>query len=374
MHTSQTTTQTLFKGGKLNMKLGKTAIQVSKQGLGCMSMSEFYGTPLAESDAINLISTAFENGVNMFDTADVYGFGRNEELVGKAISKLVRESVERAKIVIATKCGIIRDENDTTKRGIDNSFSYIKQACDLSLKRLGTDVGYIDLFYIHRVVNDGEKIDESMQAMADLLAEGKIKSVGLSEANAHTIRRANTKLVELTNGVHQLAAVQTEYSLMSRRVENNDVLKTCRELDITFVAYSPLSRALLTGIVETSDDFEENDFRRTLPRFQKENLVHNNKIVSTVKKIAEEKGCSTAQISLAWLMHQSNVLPIPGTTKETHLLSNIHSESIVLEEDNLTQLSELGCAQGYRYTEAAMKAYGFEDEIDKEIEISINQK
>lgn len=336
----------------------------SKQGLGCMGMSEFYGKPISQADATALIETAFKSGINFFDTADVYAFGDNEILLGKVVVDLLQRSVaQRDQLVIATKCGILRDRNDTTKRGVDNSYDYIKAACDESLKRLGQAIGYIDLFYIHRIANNGAQLDEAMHAMAELLCDRKIKAVGLSEATEEQIRAANASLLKYTSSQHKITAVQSEYSLMTRAVEHNGVLQCCRELGITFVAYSPLSRALLTGQVETPDQFPKDDFRRTLPRFQKENLEMNIKIVKEVTKIAAEKNCITAQVALAWVLAQPGVVPIPGTTRAVNLLSNIAANNIRLSAEELVRLNALESAKGYRYTEAAMKAYGFEDEM-----------
>lgn len=344
-------------------KLVNTNKTFSKQGLGCMSMSEFYGEPLAEQAGIDLICTAYNAGINFFDTADVYGFGRNETLVGKAISKLKHDGVERESLIIATKCGIIRDEQDVTKRGVDNSYEYVKKSCAGSLERLGEDIEYIDLYYIHRIAGKGEKIDETMQAMAELLQEGKIKAVGLSEASPDMIRQANTALSNYTNGKHQLAAVQTEYSLMTRAPERNSVLDTCKDLSITFVAYSPLSRALLTGDIGDIAALDDNDFRKNLPRFQAENMQHNLAIIQKIKTMADTKQCSPAQLALAWLFAKPNVVPIPGTTKEKHLLTNIAAEKVVLSKEDMALLDSLGEAKGMRYPESAMKTYGLDEEI-----------
>lgn len=215
-------------------KLGKTNLNVSNMGLGCMSMSEFYGHPISDEHGIHLFKIAYKNGVNFFDTADVYAYGRNEILVGNAVSALIAGDIDRNKIIIATKCGINRNENDSTKRGIDNSYQYIKDSCEKSLARLGTEVKLIDLFYLHRIIADGK---------------------------------------------HQLAAVQSEYSLMTRNVEHNGVLALCKKLGITFIAYSPLSRALLSGEIIDPDKLPENDFRKQLPRFQKQNIANNNAII-----------------------------------------------------------------------------------------------
>lgn len=351
----------LFNQECENMYLGKTDITISQQGLGCMSMSEFYGEPVSDAQGISLIKTAYENGINFFDTADVYGYGRNEILLGKAITALINQGIPRHNLAIASKCGIFRDEFDSTKRGVDNSYDYIIQSCQNSLSRLGKPISYIDLYYLHRIANRGANIDESMRAMAKLLQDNKIKAVGLSEANAETIKKANEALLKYTHNQYQLAAVQSEYSLMTRHIERNDVLNTCRELNITFVAYSPLSRALLTGELTNTDQFKEGDFRRDLPRFRGENFEENKKRVAKIKEIATAKQCTSAQIALAWVMHQPGVVPIPGTTKQSHLLSNIAANNIELTHEELAILDQLGEAKGYRYTEAAMYAYGFEE-------------
>ena len=341
-------------------KLGKTQLRISRQGLGCMSMSEFYGDPISDENGIELIKFAFANGINFFDTADGYGYGHNEILIGKAVHALLNEGISRSEIVIASKCGIVRDINDPTKRGIDNSYQYVLDRCSDSIKRLNLE--YVDLYYLHRIANDGAQIDEAMLAMAELLADNKIKAVGLSEAKPEIIRQANNALLKYTENQHQLAAVQTEYSLLTRNVEHNGVLSTCRELDITFVAYSPLSRALLTGKVTAPDQqFESTDFRRHLPRFQGENLVKNQEIVLQIEAIASHyPDYSVAQVALAWILHKG-VVPIPGTTKKSNLLSNISAEKLVLKSEDLTTLDQLDSAQGHRYSEAAMKAFNFND-------------
>src|SRR3990167_2109911 len=348
----------MFQGGVKNMSLDF----LTKQGLGCMGMSEFYGAPMPEGDAINLIKKAFEKGIRFFDTADVYAFGDNEKLLGAAVSDMLKNNIVRDRLVIATKCGILRDRNDTTKRGTDNSYGYVKSACDASLGRLGADVGYIDLYYIHRIANNGVQLDEAMRAMAELLREGKIKAVGLSEATEEQIRSANASLLKYTNSAHRISAVQSEYSLMTRIVEKNCVLNCCRELGITFVAYSPLSRALLTGQVETADQFPVDDFRRSLPRFSPENLAKNKAIVGKVTELASKKNCTTAQIALAWVVAQG-AIPIPGTTKLANLESNLASNHVLFTTEELDQLNKLETASGTRYTDAAMKAYGFESEL-----------
>lgn len=216
---------------------------------------------------------------------------------------------------------------------------------------------------MHRIANHGAQLDEAMRAMATLLSEGKIKAVGLSEANVDMIKTAQAALIKYTAGKHRIAAIQTEYSLLTRNVENNGILDFCKENEITFVAYSPLSRALLTSEINSVDNFETNDFRRSLPRFQGENLAKNNTIVAKVKDLANKKGCLTSQIALAWLLHKG-VAIIPGTTKVKNLLSNVAANKIQLTTLEFDELCSLESAKGYRYTPEAMKAYGFDDELD----------
>lgn len=342
-------------------KLGKTDLNISNLGLGCMSMSEFYGEPISDEQGIHLFKIAYNNGVNFFDTADVYGYGRNEILVGKAVSALKVAGIDRNKIIIATKCGIIRDENDATKRGVDNSYQYVKDCCEKSLERLGKEVGRIDLYYLHRIANGGKQIDEAMKAMSELLSANKIKSVGLSEASDKIIQSANDSLLKHTNGKHQITAIQSEYSLMTRNIENNGVLDLCKKLSITFVAYSPLSRALLSGEIVDPEQLPEGDFRKQLPRFQKENLKHNNAIILKVRELANQKDCSAAQIALAWVMQHENVIPIFGTTKEKNLLNNIRSQDIKLTDSETKSLNELQKPHGDRYTESSMKAFELDE-------------
>ena len=339
------------------IKLGATEIKVSLEGLGCMGMSEFYGNANnAQSEKV--ISVAIESGINFFDTADVYAFGDNERLIGKVIGNLP----QREQLVLATKCGIIRDKKDVQKRGVDNSPEYIKKCCDLSLDRLGT---YIDLYYLHRVVDDSPTIKEAMKSMASLLKVGKIRAVGLSETNEKNIRYAHQCLLEETSGKHGISAVQTEYSLLSRGVEKDGVLKTCDELGITFVAYSPISRGLLSGELTTLEHLDSNDFRRALPRFSDENLAYNNQITKIIYEMAKEKKCTPAQLSLAWLMHnKASVVPIPGTKKIQHLEQNIDAVNIKLtanEHKHLSTLSKGFKAKGLRYSEQAMKSYALSE-------------
>lgn len=345
-------------------KLGKTDIEISTLGLGCMSISEFYGKSIEHSLGLDLIECAYNNGISLFDTADIYGRGKNEELLGDAVRHLVRQGFNRESLVIATKCGITRDALGPGRSGIDNSPGYIHKACNASIQRLGEAVKWIDLFYIHRVVNEEKVITCAMKAMAELLQKGCIRSVGLSEVGIDTIKIANDALKHYTDGGHQLAAVQTEYSLLTRSVERNGVLSLCQELGITFVAYSPLSRALLAGDVQKLQSLEKDDFRQVLPRFQPENMHYNLSIVEKVRLLAQQKECSVAQIALAWLMAKENVVPIPGTTKKNHLMDNVASQKVQLSLEEIKLLDHLPDPKGLRYEEQDMKIFGLEQEIN----------
>jgi len=352
----------------LSMKnLGKTTLQISNQGLGCMSMSEFYGKPLPDDQAFKLFNKAYELGINFFDTADMYGCGDNERLVGEVVTNLINDkNANRENLLIASKCGIVRDAKNPHKRGVDNSYGYIKTCCQKSLKRLDGKHGqikYIDLYYLHRL-NGQNQIDEAMKAMAELLAEGKIKAVGLSEANTQLITLANKALLKHSNHQHQISAVQSEYSLLTRVAQTSGVLDLCEKLNISFIAYSPLSRALLTGEISASKQFPKDDFRQYFPRFQGENLQRNMEIVNQVKKLAQQKQCTTAQIALAWVLHQKNITPIPGTTKEANLMTNVAAENIHFSHDDLAHLNQLEEAKGLRYRRQSMHDYGLGHEIN----------
>ena len=334
-------------------EIGKSGLKVSKQGLGCMGMSEFYGDT-NDQESLELLQQALKLGVNFFDTADVYGFGHNEKLLGEFIKTVP----DRNSLILATKCGIVRDEHDSQKRGVDNSYDYILACCETSLTRLQTN---IDLYYLHRTINDKTVIEAAMSAMALLLEQGKIKAVGLSEVSADYIHYAHNYLLSITNNKHGISAVQTEYSLMSRGVESNQVLDTCNELDITFVAYSPISRGLLSGEIETIANLASDDFRRNLPRFSEENLAHNNRINLALKELAERKQCTIAQLALAWLMNKSpRIIPIPGTKQLKYLQQNTQAMAITLTPDEVELLDNLSAdfaAKGGRYTEQAMQSY-----------------
>jgi aryl-alcohol dehydrogenase-like predicted oxidoreductase len=321
-------------------RLGTTGLEIFPLGLGCMGMSEFYG-PSNESESIATIHRALELGITMLDTADMYGPFKNEELVGRAIKG------KRDRVVIATKFGNVRDPNDPTKRSINGRPEYVRQACDGSLRRLGVDV--IDLYYQHRV-DRNTPIEDTVGAMADLVREGKVRYIGLSEASIATIRRAHT--------VHPITAVQTEYSLWTRDPEDG-LLDALRSLGIGFVAYSPLGRGFLTGQIKSIDDLAEDDFRRSNPRFQGANFAKNLELVEKVEEIAKEHNATPAQLALAWVLAQGDdIVPIPGTRHPKRVEENVGALKIVLSENDLRRIDAAapkGSAAGERYAEGGMK-------------------
>ena len=309
--------------------------EVSALGLGCMGMSEFYGTA-DQDEAIRTIDRALELGVTLLDTADVYGPFTNEQLVGRAIER------RRDEVVLATKFGNVRDA-DGTRRGIRGDRAYVLEACDASLQRLGVD--HIDLYYQHRV-DPNTPIEETVGAMAELVQAGKVRHLGLSEAAPDTIRRAHA--------THPITALQTEYSLWSRDPED-EILPTVRELGIGFVAYSPIGRGFLSGRFRSPDDFPEGDFRRSHPRFQGENFQRNLDLVERVQELAAEKAVTPAQLALAWVLAQGDdVVPIPGTTRVGHLEENVAALGVELTADELAELESVfpaGAAAGDRYSD-----------------------
>ncbi len=314
-------------------RLGSQGLEVSEQGLGCMGMSEFYGTS-DEDEAIATIHRYLDLGGTFLDTADMYGPFTNEKLVGRA----VRE--RRDWVVVASKFGNQRGE-DGSFLGINGRPDYVRQACEDSLERLGVD--FIDLYYQHRVDN-AVPIEETVGAMAELVEQGKVKYLGLSEASPETVRRAHE--------VHPISALQTEYSLWSRDPEDA-LLPTVRELGIGFVAYSPLGRGFLSGSIRSLDDLEENDFRRHSPRLQGENFERNLELVDRISEIAEEKGVTPGQLALAWVLHQGeDIVPIPGTKRRSYLEENVATSEIELSPDELERIDEAapsGAASGDRY-------------------------
>lgn len=319
--------------------LGKSGVRVSALGLGCMGMSEFYGKSSA-ADSIALIRKAVDLGINFFDTADMYGVGHNELIVGLALHDV------RDKVIIATKYGMVR-RLDGAVLGVSGKPEYVKAACEMSLKRLGVDV--IDLYYQHRVDPD-TPIEETVGAMAELVKAGKVRYLGLSEASANTIRRANA--------VHPITALQMEYSLWSRDPEA-EILDTCRELNIAFVAYSPLGRGFLTGKYKSAQAFGQQDYRAFMPRMQADNLAKNIALVEKVEAMARQKGCTAGQLALAWVLAQGDdIIPIPGTRHENYLRENIGATEVELNPDEIRALSDAlprGAAAGMRYDQRGMK-------------------
>jgi aryl-alcohol dehydrogenase-like predicted oxidoreductase len=320
-------------------KLGKE-LTVSTIGLGCMGMSEFYGFG-DEAESVATIHRAIDLGVDFLDTADMYGLGRNEELVGRALRG------RRKRVILATKFGNVRGPNGEFL-GVNGRPEYVREACEASLKRLGVDV--IDLYYQHRV-DPKTPIEDTVGAMAELVQAGKVRYLGMSEAAPSTLRRACA--------VHPIAALQTEYSLWSRDPET-EILATCRDLKVGFVAYSPLGRGFLTGRFKKNEDLSEDDFRRHHPRFEPESLRRNLHLAETVQRMAREKGCAASQLALAWVLAQGeNIVAIPGTKHVRYLEENLGAIELHLSADELRRLAEafpLGVASGERYHPQGMQA------------------
>jgi len=320
--------------------LGRQGLTASQIGLGCMGMSEFYGEH-NDAESIKTIQKAFDLGVTFYDTANMYGPFTNEILVGKAIKPF------RSEMTLATKFGIVRDPANPTARGVNGKPDYVKSCCEASLKRLGVDV--IDLYYLHRRDPD-TPIEETIGAMAELVKEGKVRGIGLSEVNVETLRKAHA--------TYPLSALQSEYSLWSREPED-EIIPACKELGIAFVAYSPLGRGFLTGQIKSFGDLDEDDFRRTSPRFQGENFNKNLLLVKKIEAIAKEKNCTPSQLALAWVIAQEDfIFPIPGTKRVKYVEENVKAVDVKLSEHDLEQIEDVfpkNAAVGSRYTEAGMK-------------------
>ena len=320
-------------------ELGKSGLRVSALGLGCMGMSEFYGAT-DDAESIRVIHRALDMGLDFLDTADMYGSGSNEELIGRAIHD------RRDSVILATKFGNVRTPGGGFG-GINGRPEYVHAACEASLRRLNVDV--IDLYYQHRV-DANVPIEDTVGAMKQLVEQGKVRFLGLSEAAADTIRRANA--------AHPIAALQTEYSLWSRDPED-DILPTCRELGIGFVPYSPLGRGFLTGQIKTPDDFAPDDFRRRGPRFLGENFQKNLDLVAKIEELARDKGCKPSQLALAWVLAQGDdMVPIPGTKRIAYLEENMGALNVTLTPDDLARIAQISprnAASGERYPAQSMQ-------------------
>lgn len=320
--------------------LGSQGLQASEMGLGCMGMSEFYG-PLDEAESMRTMARALELGINFLDTADAYGPHTNEVLVGRFLAG------KRNRITLATKFGIVRDPNNPASRSINGKPEYVQSACEASLKRLNTE--FIDLYYLHRV-DPATPIEVTVEAMAKLVKQGKVRALGLSEISPSTLRKAHA--------IHPISAVQSEYSLWSREPED-EMLETCKELGIGFVAYSPLGRGFLTGQIKAFEDLAPDDYRRYSPRFQGENFQRNLDLVNRLRELANRKGCSPSQLALTWVMAQGeHIFPIPGTKRVKYLEENAAALDFSLTPGELEEINRIapsGVAAGLRYPEAMLK-------------------
>ena len=323
--------------GIKTISLGNSGLNVSNLGLGCMGMSAYYGET-NEEESLATIALALDLGINFFDTAEIYGPFKNEILLSKAIKG------KRDKFIIATKTGV-EIEDDGSYKGINGKPEYIKKAIDRSLKHLGTD--HVDLYYIHRI-DPKVPIEETIGAMSELVAKGKVRYIGLSEASPETIRKAHK--------VHPVSALQTEYSLFERGIEDNGILETITELGIGFVSYSPLGRGILSGEIKSPDDLAADDWRRNNPRFQGDNFIKNLEVVKEVKKLSEEKGVTSSQLALAWVL-QKGFSAIPGTKRRKYLIENAKTAEIVFTDEELKTIESItppGVASGNRYPDAQM--------------------
>ena len=321
--------------------IGSQGILASELGLGCMGMSEFYGTR-NDDESIRTIHYAIDHGITFLDTADMYGPFHNEELLGKALQGI------RTKVTLATKFGIVREAGNNQVRGLNAKPEYVQQACEASLRRLKTDC--IDLYYLHRV-DPATPVEETVQAMASLVKQGKVRGIGLSEVTPETLRMAHA--------IHPVSAVQSEYSLWSREPEEG-MLDTCKELGIGFVAYSPLGRGFLTGQIRRFEDLGADDYRRFSPRFQGENFTKNLDLVEKIALLAKQKGCTTTQLAIAWVMSGGeHIFPIPGTKRISFLEENLGSLQVKLSKEELSEIDAIapkGAAAGLRYPAAAMSS------------------
>lgn len=321
-------------------RLGKNGPSISALGLGCMGMSEFYGET-NDPEAIATINRALDLGLNFLDTSDIYGPFKNEELIARAIGG------RREEVFLATKFGFVRKVEEPDYRGISGHPEYVHSACEASLKRLNVDT--VDLYYQHRV-DPKVPIEETVGAMSELVKEGKVRYLGLSEASAATLRKAHA--------VHPISALQSEYSLWTRDPEG-EILDTCRELGITFVPFSPLGRGFLTGQIKQLSDLSDDDSRKNYPRFQEENFAKNLKLIEQISKMAREKGCTPAQLALAWLLAQGDdIIPIPGVKRRKYLDENIESVNIELSASDVKRINEMArpdTVHGARYTESMMR-------------------